>query len=108
MEVFPQELLFYETANGSVPAREWLDAIEGRPEYGVIMARLEKVKQGSFGDYKAVGDGVCELRVDFGPGYRVYYGRDGKDFVILLLGGMKKTQDADIKIAKKYWDDYNA
>lgn len=108
MEVFPRELLYYETADGRVPARDWLDAKEGSEEYGKIMTRLERVQQGNCGDHGPVGEGVSELRIDFGPGYRVYYGRDGIDFVILLVVGSKKTQQADIDTAKGYWEDYNA
>jgi putative addiction module killer protein len=65
------------------------------------------VKNGNFGDCEPVGDGVSELKIHFGPGYRVYFGQDGND-VILLLGGEKKAQSANIKTAKEYWKDYNA
>jgi putative addiction module killer protein len=64
------------------------------------------MRLGNFGDYKAVGDGVCELRIDYGPGYRVYFGRDGAEIVILLIGGDKRNQHRDIETAKEYWADY--
>lgn len=108
MEALPRELLYYETADGKAPAKDWLDAREGSVEYGEIMVRLERVMQGNFGDHGSVGGGVSELRIDFGPGYRVYYGQDGTDFVILLVVGSKKTQPEDIKTAKQYWKVYNA
>ena len=71
------------------------------------MARLERVRAGLFGKWRPVGEGVIELKVDFGPGYRVYIGVDGNS-VILLLAGAKASQKADIKTAKEYWSDYNA
>ena len=61
---------------------------------------------GNFGDHKSVGEGVYELRIDFGPGYRVHYGRDGDKFVILLVGGTKKRQGRDIAAARNYWSAY--
>ena len=64
--------------------------------------------RGTFGDWKAVGDGVCELRVHVGAGYRVFFGRDGNSVVILLDGGMKRSQNADIRQAKRSWRDYEA
>ena len=69
--------------------------------------RLNRVAQGNLGDCEPVGDGVYELKIDFGPGYRVYFGEDGDD-VILLGGGAKNTQPSDIKKAKRRWSDYNA
>ncbi|MFL6351507.1 MAG: type II toxin-antitoxin system RelE/ParE family toxin [Bryobacteraceae bacterium] len=75
--------------------------------FGSILARLDRVEEGNFGDSGHVGKGVWELRIDLGLGYRVYFGEDG-DFVILLLGGSKKTQSADINQAQEFWSDYNA
>jgi putative addiction module killer protein len=72
------------------------------------MARLERVENGNFGEHHSVGEGVSELVVDFGPGYRVYYGQDGIDIVILLVCGTKATQRQDIAAAKQYWRNYNA
>ncbi len=65
------------------------------------------MQKGNLGDWKPVGEGVSELKIDFGPGYRVYFGQDG-DEVILLTGGAKGTQSADVAKAKEYWRDYNA
>lgn len=75
--------------------------------YGIILARIKRVEGGNLGDCEPVGEGVSELKIDVGPGYRVYFGQDG-DEVVLLYGGTKKTQDKDIKTAKEYWRDYNA
>jgi putative addiction module killer protein len=74
---------------------------------GRVFVRLKRAEQGNFGDHGSVGEGVIELRIDFGPGYRVYFGIDG-DEIILLWGGTKKTQDEDIETAKEFWRDYNA
>jgi putative addiction module killer protein len=60
------------------------------------------------GDWRSVGDGVCELRIDYGPGYRVYYGQDGEALILLLCGGDKRTQAKDIEKAHGYWKDYKA
>ena len=73
-----------------------------------VRTRINRLRLGNFGDHQPVGDGVCELRIDYGPGYRVYYGRDGAEIVILLIGGDKRTQDRDIETAKEYWADYQA
>ena len=70
--------------------------------------RLERIKLGNLGDFRSVGEGVCELRIDYGPGYRVYFGRIGNIIVILLLGGDKSTQNRDIKKAIEYWIDYRS
>ena len=75
--------------------------------YGIILNRLDRVQSGNFGDCKSLKEGIWELPIDEGPGYRVYFGED-EDLVVLLTGGMKRTQDRDIVIARKYWSDYNA
>lgn len=71
-----------------------------------IQTRIDRVELGNFGDRKRVGRGVSELRIDFGPGYRVYYGSDGEELVILLAGGTKKLQARDIATAKACWRAY--
>jgi putative addiction module killer protein len=64
------------------------------------------MEQGNLSNVKSIGEGVLEYRIDFGPGYRVYFGRDGELFVVLLTGGTKKRQQRDIETAKEYWRDY--
>ena len=71
-----------------------------------IQTRIDRVELGNFGDPKGVGRGVSELRIDFGPGYRVYYGADGEELVILLAGGTKKRQARDIATAQSCWRAY--
>src|SRR5713226_2037544 len=74
---------------------------------GIVRTRLNRIAQGSFGDCEPIGQGVHELKIDYGPGYGIYFGEDG-DEVILLGGGDKSTQASDIKKAKERWGDYNA
>jgi putative addiction module killer protein len=73
---------------------------------GIVRARLKRIRVGNFGDCKPVGGGVVELRIDFGPGYRIYFGREGSLVVILLCGGSKGTQGRDLLRARKYWKEY--
>jgi putative addiction module killer protein len=73
---------------------------------GVVRSRLNRIRLGNFGDCKSVGGGVEELRIDFGPGYRVYYGREGALVVVLLCGGSKKSQARDIVTAQRQWKEY--
>jgi putative addiction module killer protein len=71
-----------------------------------IQVRIDRIERGLLGDWKSVGGGVGELRIDVGPGYRIYFGRDGQTVVILLCGGTKGTQIRDIGIARRFWRDY--
>ncbi len=96
----------YITSEGRVPFTEWLESLRDQKTKGRIQARLERVGLGNFGDCKSVGEGVFELRLDFGSGYRVYFGQVGSIVVLLLLGGDKTTQEQDIRKAKEYWTDY--
>ena len=79
---------------------QWLDELRDIRARARIQARIERLAAGNPGDVKPVGDGVLELRIDYGPGYRVYFTRRGNEVVILLAGGDKSTQDTDIKIAQ--------
>lgn len=81
----------------------WLENLEDELAVINIVARIERARLGNFGDYKSVGDGVFEMRITKGKGYRVYYARKGNITYLLLLGGDKSTQDADIKQAKTLW-----
>ncbi|MDP3548936.1 MAG: type II toxin-antitoxin system RelE/ParE family toxin [Novosphingobium sp.] len=80
---------------------DWLGSLRDRRARARIVVRLERLADGNFGDSKSVKGGVHELRVDYGPGYRVYFFQRGKELVILLCGGDKRTQDADIAHAKR-------
>jgi len=102
----PRVLVEYETPDGRSPFRDWLDGLKDGQARARIDARLIRLRLGLFGDCKSVGSGVEELRIDSGPGYRVYFGQDGARVVVLLIGGDKSRQAADIKAAKKYWAAY--
>lgn len=96
----------YQIENGREPVTVWLERLRDKTASAAIRMRLRRIEAGNFGDCKSVGDGVAELRVDGGAGYRVYYARHGRDIVILLCGGDKRTQDGDIQMAKQYWAEF--
>lgn len=100
------ELWRYERADGTVPLTEWLDTLRDRTAQARIRMRLVQLRAGNFGDCESVGDGVMELRIHLGGGYRVYCARYGPAIVVLLCAGGKRSQDADIREAKQYWKDW--
>ena len=99
-------LVRYQQTNGDEPLTEWLKGIRDKMAQARIRIRLRQVEAGNFGDCEAVGEGVSELRVHVGAGYRVYFGRHGQTVVVLLCGGDKRTQTNDIKRAKLFWVDW--
>jgi putative addiction module killer protein len=108
VEPKPRKIKNYIDEHGNEPFGKWISGLrdgDGRSRINVRIRRIEKY--GNFGDCGPVGDGVHELVVDAGPGYRVYFGEDGDD-LILLGGGDKSTQSSDIKKAKQRWSDFNA
>lgn len=106
MEPIPRELLEYETADGKCPFLDWLDSLRDIKARAIIRKRLNRVRLGNLGVCRNVGNGVWEIKIDFGPGYRVYYGEDGPKIVVLLCAGDKSTQSQDITQAQEYWRDY--
>jgi len=100
------ELLRYQHASGQVPFTEWLNGLRNKVAQARIRIRLRQVEAGNFGDSEPVGEGVIELRIHIGAGYRVYCARHGKAVVLLLCGGDKSSQAADIKHAKEYWTEW--
>jgi len=108
MEAKEQQIRYYHTKDGKRPFADWFASLRDHRAQQRIDGRLARVELGNFGDAKGVGEGVLELRVDYGPGYRVYLGRDGLEVVILLCGGDKRRQDKDIAQAKEYWADFKA
>jgi putative addiction module killer protein len=108
MPTQPRTLRIYETEHGLQPFVEWFKAMRDLRGQQIVAARVDRLRFGLFGDCKAVGDGVQELRVDFGPGYRVYFAQDGASLVLLLLGGSKASQRKDIVQAKVHWRNYRS
>ncbi|PKO85558.1 MAG: addiction module killer protein [Betaproteobacteria bacterium HGW-Betaproteobacteria-12] len=100
------ELLRYQRDDGREPFSEWLNGLRDKVAQARIRVRLRQVQAGNFGDCEPVGEGVSELRVHVGAGYRVYCGRHGKTVVLLLCGGDKGSQAADIKRAKELWAEW--
>ena len=100
------ELFRYQGENGEEPFTSWLHSVRDKVAQARIRIRLRQVEAGNMGDCEPVGDGVVELRVHVGAGYRVYCGQRGKAMVILLCGGSKSSQATDIKRAKAYWAEW--
>lgn len=100
------EIVHYLTRDGRDPYQIWLTRLKDRMARVRITTRVNRMAAGAFGDCKPVGEGVWELRIDHGPGYRVYYARAGKRLILLLSGGDKRRQQADIQDAIKCWKDY--
>ena len=99
------QVRIYETEDGRSPFAEWLASLRDKPLAKVASA-IGRLQGGNPGDSKGVGGGVMERRIHHGPGLRVYYGRDGRNLVILLAGGTKKRQARDVADAKALWAEY--
>jgi len=106
MEVIPKKIELYMDQGEEAPFEKWLLSLHDKKTIALIQNRLEHVAKGNMGDCKSLGEGVFELRIHYGPGYRVYFGQTGLTLVILLCGGEKRTQWKDIEKARKYWADY--
>jgi putative addiction module killer protein len=100
------EILRYVTESGNDVIGEWLKGLRDAQTRAKIAARFARLAAGNFGDCKPLRGGVWELRIDWGPGYRVYYAVAGRACVLLLCGGAKRGQSADIRRAIEYWNDY--
>lgn len=101
-----KQLFIYKTPTGSVPYRDYLDSLRDRRAAAKIRIRVTRAQMGNFGDHRSVGRGVVELRIDFGPGYRLYVAPYGNEIIVLLCAGDKSTQDRDIMDAHGYWDEF--
>lgn len=100
------EIREYVTEGGRIPFQEWLDNQKDRETIARIDLRLNRIRLGNFGDTKSVGRGVYEIRLPFGPGYRIYFGRHEDTVIILLHGGDKSSQSRDIELAQFRWAEY--
>lgn len=101
------KIVFYASVSGKKPFLDWARDLDLKIK-SIVLARIDRITLSNFGDCKPIkgGDGLWELRIDHGPGYRVYFGKRGATLVVLLLGGDKGTQDRDIEKAKRYWLEY--
>lgn len=100
------DVRLYVTEDDRSPYEEWLDGLRDRTARAKIRTRINRLRLGNLGSCRPVGNGVHEIKIDCGPGYRVYFANDGAALVILLCGGDKSTQARDTATAKQYWNDY--
>ena len=96
----------YTDEFGNCPYEQWLESIRDAKTRARIIMHVDKIEMGLFGDSQPVGYGLSELRIHSGPGYRVYYGKQNRNSYLLLCGGNKASQARDIKLAIRYWKDY--
>ena len=102
----PRQIIVYADESGQEPFTEWLYGLRDAIGRKRVLARLSRLEQGNLGDCSPVGEGVSELRMFFGSGYRVYFGEHGDSLVVLLCGGDKSSQSRDIEQAKTCWKEY--
>ena len=100
------KIKIYTTAQGKMPFTKWLKSLKDKNVKYRITAHLDKLAIGNLGDRKALAKGVYEMRLHFAKGYRIYYGHDGQEIILLLCAGDKGSQKNDIKKAQEYWQDY--
>lgn len=104
-EIVPLDVRILQLASGREPFTEWRKELDLAVRVAVSR-RVERLSTGNLGDHKSLGGGIFELRLDTGPGLRVYFGREGRRIIILLGGGDKSTQVRDILNARRYWEEY--
>ncbi len=100
------DVRYYITKTGTDVVDEWIAGLADDRTEARIFARIERLSSGNFGDRKSLGGGLFELRIDTGPGYRIYYAMIGRTCVLLLCGGDKRKQSSDIQRARGYFKDY--
>ncbi len=100
-----KEIRVYQTEDGKTPFNDWLFSIKQEKAKIAVLNRLGRLRQGNLGYWKRI-ESIFELKIDIGPGYRVYFGEHNKTIVVLLVGGTKKKQNKDIQLAKDYWIDF--
>ena len=100
------QLYIYHTPAGKEPFTDWLESLRDRETQMRIRQRLRRLSLGQMGDHKVLGDGIYELRLFFGPGYRLYFAKEKQAVILLLCGGDKSSQTQDIKKARAYWQEH--
>ena len=104
--VIERDIQKLQLENGSVPFDDWYHSLLDKKMRAAVAVRLARVRLGNFGNHRHVGDGVSELKINLGPGLRVYFGEHARKFVLLLGGGDKSTQQRDISTAIKLWNQW--
>jgi putative addiction module killer protein len=102
------QIKVYQTIAAKRPFDIWLNSLNDKKVQVAVDLRLERIRLGNLGQNRSLGDGVYELKIDLGPGFRIYYGKIGLQVILLLCAGDKKTQKKDIELAKKYFQDFKA
>jgi putative addiction module killer protein len=108
MEIQERKIELFIAINGLAPFEEWLRSLHDKASKARIFNRIDRLRLGNFGDCEPVGEGVFELRIHFGPGFRVYFGMVGVKAILLLCGGDKGSQTRDIAVAVRYWKEYKS
>lgn len=106
MDATLRTVIVYQASNGKEPFTDWFNGLKDRRVKAAVDARLTRVRLGNLGASRSLGDGIWELKIDLGPGFRVYFGQHDGTVVILLCGGDKQSQAKDIELAKVYWNEY--
>lgn len=108
MQMKPRGIRYYLTPTGRNPFEQWFARLRDGKAQALVTERIERLRQGYPGDYKRLGNGLYELRIHYGSGYRVYFGVFRNNVVILLCGGTKGTQHRDIARAQNYWNEFRS
>jgi putative addiction module killer protein len=106
MDIRPRQVLNYVTTDGRDIFREWLTSLNDSLARATIRARIDRLLLGNFGDHRRLTNDLFELRIHYGPGFRIYCGDLGGDIILLICGGTKGTQKKDIQKAKDYWQEF--
>lgn len=101
-----KEIRIYKNAQHHSPFYNWLNSLKDKTIRARVARRLDRVTLGNFGDFKNLGRGILELRLQFGPGYRIYFAEIDNQIILLLCGGDKSTQSSDLALAHLYWKDF--
>lgn len=100
------EVKIYKSEMGVEPFKKWIDSIKSTRAKQKVLRSMSKIERGLLSDVKPVGEGVQEYRIHFEKGYRIYFGHDGEQIIVLLVGSTKSDQKKEIEAAKNYWKDY--
>lgn len=106
MDSRPRKIIYFKDGKGNYPAYDWLGKLKDNRTRVIIKGRIRRLEDGNLGFTRSIGQGLIELKIDYGPGYRVYLGFDGYTVIVILAAGDKGTQSKDIESAKARWHDY--